>query len=258
MSTPSLLMAGKVALITGGRSGLGRALALAFAEAGADVAICSRTVKGDGLEAVADEIRKLGRRGLAIKADVSHKADVENMVKKTAAELGDIDILINNAGISQRSLRLSLLETEEEVWDKVIDTNLKGLYLCSQVVGRLMVEQKKGNIINIASDAGFKALPFLGAYCISKAGVIMLTRVLARELGSHNIRVNAIAPSVVSTPMTEARLNQPGAIEAESANYPLGRIGETDDVIGTALFLASDAASWITGHTLLVDGGYTA
>ena len=258
MSTPSLLMAGKVALITGGRSGLGRALALAFAEAGADVAICSRTVKGGGLEAVADEIRKLGRRGLAIKADVSHKADVENMVKKTVAELGDIDILINNAGISQRSLRLSLLETEEEVWDKVIDTNLKGLYLCSQVVGRLMVEQKKGNIINIASDAGFKALPFLGTYCISKAGVIMLTRVLARELGTYNIRVNAIAPSLVKTPMTEARLSQPGTIEAESTNHPLGRIGETDDIIGAALFLASDTASWITGHTLIVDGGYLA
>jgi NAD(P)-dependent dehydrogenase (short-subunit alcohol dehydrogenase family) len=258
MSIPSLLMAGKVALITGGRTGLGRAFALAFAESGADVAICSRTNEGGKLEAVTDEIRKLGRRALAIKADVSHKTDVENMVKKTVAELGDIDILINNAGISVRSLCLSLLETEEEVWDKVIDINLKGSYLCSQAVGRLMAERKKGVIINIASDAGFKALPFLGVYCISKAGIIMLTRVLARELGSYNIRVNAIAPSVVKTPMTKARLSKAGAVEVESVNYPLGRIGETDDIIGAALFLASDATSWITGHTLLVDGGYLA
>ena len=258
MSIPNYTMTGKVALITGGRSGIGRAFALAFAEAGADVAICSRTIEGGGLEAVADEIRKLGRRALAIRADVSHKTDVENMAKKTVAELGDIDILINNAGISLRSLQRSLLETEEEAWDKVIDINLKGTYLCSQAVGRLMAEQKKGNIINIASDAGFKALPFLGTYCISKAGVVMLTRVLARELGSYNIRVNAIAPSLVKTPLTEARLSKPGAIEAESANYPLGRIGETDDIVGAALFLASDSASWITGHTLVVDGGFLA
>jgi len=255
MNIPTFTMAGKVALITGGRTGIGRALALAFAEAGADVAICSRTIEGGELEAVADEIRKLGRHALAIRADVSHKADVENMVKKTVAELGDIDILINNAGIV---IWGSLLEAEEDTWDKIVDINLKGPYLCSQAVGRLMVERKKGNIINIASTGGLRPSLNRTAYSVSKAGLIMLTRVLARELGSHNIRVNAIAPWIVETPITEAMRSKIGTKDITSVNVPLGRIGETDDIIGAALFLASDAAGWITGHTIVVDGGCTA
>jgi NAD(P)-dependent dehydrogenase (short-subunit alcohol dehydrogenase family) len=233
---------------------MGRAFALAFAKAGADVAICSRTNEDDGLEAVAEEIRKLGQHALAIKADVSRKNDVENMVKKTIAELGDIDVLINNAGILARG---PLLETEEDIWDKLIDTNLKGCYLCSQAVGRAMVKRKKGNIINIASIAGLKPIPLRTAYSISKAGVIMLTRVLARELGSYNIRVNAIAPGTIRTQMSEALISGSEAPEI-LANISLGRFGETNDVIGAALFLASDAASWITGHTLLIDGGFLA
>jgi 3-oxoacyl-[acyl-carrier protein] reductase len=174
-------MPGKVTLITGGRRGLGKALALAFAEAGADVAICDYTDEGGELEAVADEIRKHGHRALPIKADVARKADVDNMVKQTVTELGDIDILINNAGVLGRGL---VLETEEDTWDKFIDTNLKGPYLCSQAVGRLMVERRKGNIINIASTAGLKIWPLETIYGVSKAGLIMLTRGLARELGS--------------------------------------------------------------------------
>jgi len=255
MNVPSLAMAGKVALITGGRTGLGRAFALAFAEAGADVAVCSRTNEGGELEAVADKIRKLGRRALAIRADVSHKADVENMVKKTVAELGNIDVLINNAGVV---IWGSLFEAEEDAWDYVIDTNLKGCYLCSQAVGRLMVERKKGVIINIASTAGLRPSLNRTAYSVSKAGLIMLTKVLARELGSHNIRVNAIAPWIVETPITEAMRSKIGTTDIALANVPLGRIGETDDIIGAALFLASDAAGWITGHTIVVDGGCTA
>ncbi len=255
MNIPTFKMAGKVVLITGGRTGIGKALAIAFAEAGADVAVCSRTVKGGELEAVAGEIRKLGRRALAIRADVSDKADVENMVSKTVAELGDIDILINNAGISQRSLRLSLLETEEEVWDKVIDINLKGAFLCSQVVGRLMVERRKGNIINIASTGGLRPSLNRTAYSVSKAGLIMLTRVLARELGNHNIRVNAIAPWIIETPITADMRSNIGTTDITLAKVPLGRIGETDDIVGAALFLASDAAGWITGHTIVIDGG---
>jgi NAD(P)-dependent dehydrogenase (short-subunit alcohol dehydrogenase family) len=254
MSIPNFNMTGKVVLITGGRTGMGRAFALAFAKAGADVAICSRTNEGGGLEAVAEEIRKLGQHALAIKADVSRKNDVENMVKKTIAELGDIDVLINNAGILARG---PLLETEEDIWDKLIDTNLKGCYLCSQAVGRAMVKRKKGNIINIASIAGLKPIPLRTAYSISKAGVIMLTRVLARELGSYNIRVNAIAPGTIRTQMSEALISGSEAPEI-LANISLGRFGETNDVIGAALFLASDAASWITGHTLLIDGGFLA
>ena len=255
MSIPNFNMTGKVVLITGGRTGIGKALALAFAGVGADVAICSRTDEGNTLEAVADEIRKLGQRALAIKADVSRKHDVENMVEKTIVELGDIDILINNAGILARR---SLLETEEDVWDEIMDTNLKGTYLCSQAVGRIMLKRKKGNIINVASAIGVRATLNRAAYSVAKAGVIMLTRVLARELGSYNIRVNAIAPWVVNTRMNEALLSDPDFTKAALANTPLGRFGETDDITGAALFLASDAASWITGQIVVVDGGYIA
>jgi NAD(P)-dependent dehydrogenase (short-subunit alcohol dehydrogenase family) len=254
MNIPNFTMTGKIALITGGRTGMGRAFALAFAEAGADIVICSRTNEDDGLEAVAAEIEKLGQRALAIRADVSHKDDVENMVKKAIAELGDIDILINNAGILVRG---PLLEAMEDIWDRMIDTNLKGCYLCSQAVGRIMVERKRGNIINVASIAGLSSMTLRTAYSISKAGVIMLTRVLARELGSYNIRVNAIAPGTVRTRMSEAVISSPEFAKI-LANTPLGRFGEVDDITGAALFLASDAASWITGHTLLIDGGYIA
>ena len=252
MSIPTSTMEGKVALITGGRRGIGKALALAFAEAGADVSICSRTDEGGELEAVADEIRKIGRRALAIKADVSSRVDVENMVGKTVAELGGIDVLLNSAGICPLS---SMLETEEDLWDSIIDINLKGCYLCSRTVGRLMVEREKGNIINIASTAGLRPAPHHAAYSVSKAGVVMLTRELARELGSHNIRVNAIAPWTVKTILAEPLLSNPEYVKTALANLPLGRFGETDDIVGAALFLASDAASWITGHTLAVDGG---
>ena len=254
MSIPNFTMTGKIALITGGRTGMGKAFALAFAEAGADIAICSRTDEGDELEAVAAEIRKLGQRALAIRADVSRKDDVENMVKKAIAELGNIDILINNAGIL---IRGPLLETEEDIWDNIIDTNLKGCYLCSQAVGQVMIKRKKGSIINIASVAGLSSMTLRTAYSISKAGVIMLTRVLARELGGYNIRVNAIAPGAVRTRMNESLIGNPDFTEILT-NTPLGRFGEVSDITGAALFLASDAASWITGHTLLVDGGYLA
>lgn len=248
-------MTGKAVLITGGRRGVGRALALAFAKAGADVAICSRSDESSELEAVAGEIEKLGQRALAIRTDVSRKADVESMAEKTVAELGGIDILINNAAIFRVS---PALETEEDMWDEIIDINLKGCYLCCRAVGRLMVERKKGNIINIASIGGLKAWPNEIAYGVSKAGVIMLTRILAREWGKYNIRVNAIAPGTINTPMNEPWSLEPGFLEARIPNIPLGRISEPEDIVGAALFLASEAAGWITGHTLVIDGGFLA
>ena len=250
---------GKTVLITGGRRGLGKAFALAFAEAGADVAICDCTNEGGDLEAVADEIRKFGQRALPIQADVSCKKDVDSMVEAVVTEFGDIDVLINNAGISDLA---TLLGTEEALWDKIIDTNLKGPYLCSQAVGQLMIKRKKGNIINIASQTGLKALAHgtAATYCISKAGLIMLTRVLARELGEYNIRVNAIASWTVKTPMIDSWLNDPEHRKNifDLTNVPLGRFGETSDIVSATLFLASDVASWITGHTLVIDGGYLA
>jgi NAD(P)-dependent dehydrogenase (short-subunit alcohol dehydrogenase family) len=248
-------MSGKVALITGGRTGIGRAFALAFAQAGADVAICSRSNKNNELNKVAGEIEQLGRRSLAIQADVSIKSNVTTMVEETCQKLGGIDILINNAGISPMGF---LLDTEEDIWDRTMDINLKGSYLCSQAVGSIMVKHKKGIIINISSTAGLKPWANATAYSVSKAGTAALTRTLAKELGDYGIRVNAIAPGIVPTEMTEDMLSDPEYKKETIAMRLLKRLGSTDDIANAALFLASDAASWITGQILIVDGGYLA
>jgi NAD(P)-dependent dehydrogenase (short-subunit alcohol dehydrogenase family) len=252
MSISDFSLKGKVALVTGGRTGIGKAIALTFAEAGADVATCSRSDKHGELTAVGDEIRKLGRRALTVQADVSRKGDVENMVKKTAAELGDIDILVNNAGIL---VLKELLDTEEEVWDQLFSINLKGCHLCCQAVGRLMVNQKKGSIINIASIDGFIANTPESAYGVTKGGVITYTKYLAKELARYNIRVNAIAPGEIKTEMGRFIWDNPERLKETEANIPLGRIGLPEDIANVALFLASDASSYVTGHTIVADGG---
>lgn len=251
MNTPT--MKDSVVLVTGGGRGIGRAMALAFAQAGADVAMCSRNqAEVDG---VAGEIKKLGRRVLAIQADVSKKPEVDAMVKRATSEFGHIDVLINNAGILFLG---TLAETEEDIWDNVIDVNLKSCYLCSRAVAPGMTARKKGNIINVSSIAGFKAWPGQLVYGVSKAGVVMLTRELARELGHYGIRVNAIAPGTTYTRMNEPQSNDPEFTRQRLPNVPLGRLGEPEDMVGAALFLASDAASWITGQTIAIDGGYLA
>jgi dehydrogenase/reductase SDR family protein 4 len=251
VSTP-LSLAGRVAIVTGGRRGIGRAIALALAEASADVALGDRVIKDGELEKVAEEVKKLGRRALAIQADITRKADVDNLVQKTLAELGAIDILINNAATNIMS---PLLELSEEGWDRVIDTDLKGYYLCSQAAGKVMVEQKRGNIINIASTAAMDTAPGMGVYSIAKAGVVMLTRALATELAEHNIRVNAVAPSIVRTKFSQPFWGDAEARKEIEAWLPLGRLAEPEDIVGPVLFLASDASSYITGHTIVVDGG---
>ena len=258
MSIPSFSLERKVAVVTGGRRGIGRAIALAFAEAGADVAVADFVVEGGELAAVAEEIQRLGRRSLAFQTDVTRSSDVDNMVQRVIDELGVIDILVNNAGIV--GLGSTVLETTEDDWDKVIDVNLKGCYLCSQAVGKEMVKQRRGNIINMASVGGLKVRRRGrgAAYSISKAGIIMLTRILAVELASYNIRVNAIAPSMVRTEMAQSIIADPKAIAAEEARIPLGRVGEPEDIAATALFLASDASSYVTGHTVIAEGGQLA
>ncbi len=248
--TPSL--AGRVAVVTGGRRGIGRAIALALAEAGADVALGDRVVDDGELEKVAAEVKKLGRRALAVQADITKKADVDNLVQKTVAELGTIDILVNNAAMN---IRAPLLELNEEGWDKVIDTDLKGYYLCAQAAGKVMVKQKRGNIINIASTAAMATAPQMGAYCIAKAGVVMLTRILAVELAEYNIRVNAVAPSIVKTKFSQPIWADAKTLKEIEAGIPLGRLAEPEDIIGAVVFLASDASAYITGHTIVVDGG---
>ena len=253
MSIPSFSLADKIAIVTGGKRGIGKAIALAFAEAGADVAICGRAIEGSELEAVTEEIRQLGRRSLAIQADIAQKTDVDNMVQRVITELGSVDILVNNAVVRAR---VPLLELEEDVWDWVIDTDLKGYYLCCQAAGRKMVDQKRGNIINMVSVAATRAVKNLGAYCIAKAGVVMLTKMLALELASDNIRVNGIAPSMVGTESFLSAWSSPGALKKLEAEIPLGRLAEPDEILGAALFLASDASSFVTGQTIFVDGGW--
>jgi NAD(P)-dependent dehydrogenase (short-subunit alcohol dehydrogenase family) len=250
---PSL--AGKVAVVTGGRRGIGRAIALALAEAGADVSLGDRVVDDGALEGVAEEVRKSGRRALAIQADITQKADVDSLVQKTVAEMGAIDILVNNAATN---VRAPLLELNEEGWDRVIDTDLKGYYLCSQAAGKVMVKQKRGNIINIASTAAMDTAPKMGAYCIAKAGVVMLTRILAIELAEHNIKVNAVAPSIVKTKFSQPLWADAKTLKEIESGIPLGRLAEPEDIVGAVVFLASDASAYITGHTIVVDGGSTA
>lgn len=255
MSVSGLSLEGKLAIVTGGRRGIGRAIALAMAEAGADVALCDRVTDDGELAAVAEEIQRLGRRALAVKADVTRKVDVDNLVQVVTGEFGTIDILVNNVAMN---IMAPLLELGEDGWDKVINTDLKGYYLCCQAAGRKMVDRKGGRIINIASTAAMKAAPGMGAYCIAKAGVVMLTRVLALELAQYNIQVNAIAPYMVRTKFSQPLWSDARTLKQIEAEIPLGRLAETKDVIGAVLFLASDASSYITGHTIVVDGGLSA
>jgi NAD(P)-dependent dehydrogenase (short-subunit alcohol dehydrogenase family) len=252
VSMPSFSIEGKIAIVTGARRGIGKAIALTFAQAGADVAVCDFVVEGGELEAVAEEIRGFGQRSLAVQADVSKKDDVDNFVEKATHELGPIDILVNNAGISRGSV---LIQQSFEDWQAVIGTNLTGCFLCSQAVGVGMIERKKGIIINIASGAGIRGFAGRNAYNVSKAGVIMITKVLARDLARYGIRVNALAPTNLKTDMTRGLWENPQTLAAEEARIPLGRLGDVDDMTGPALFLASDASSYITGHTIVLDGG---
>lgn len=252
MGMPSLLLTDEVALVTGGRQGIGKTLALAFAEAGAHVVVSDLIVDDGQLKAVAEEIKRLGRRSLTVEADTSKKADVERMVQKVVDEFGRIDILVNNAGILIRS---SILELSEADWDRLMGVDLKGYYLCSQAAGRRMVQQKKGKIINIASQYAYRVTPGMGAYSVAKAGVVMLTRALAQEMGSAGVRVNTVAPSMVRTDFSRATWSNPELLKSIEASTPLGRVAEPADLVGAVLFLASEASAFVTGHTLLVDGG---
>ena len=243
---------GKIAVITGSRRGIGKAIALAFAEAGADVAVCGQT-GDDVLAAVAEEIRKLGQRSIAIRADVSHKADVDNLVQRVMDEFGRIDVLVNNAGMWIPGQ--TVLECSEENWDRVMDVNLKGTFLCSQAIGKIMVEQKCGNIINVASRAGVFPRPRAGAYCSSKAAMIMLTRQLSLELADYNIRVNAVAPGFVKTDMNIHLRITPEDEKRIAEGIMMGRLGESEEIGKLCVFLASDYSSYITGQTIVADGG---
>lgn len=241
----------KIAVVTGASRGLGKAMATGLAKAGADIVVTDIL---DITETVG-EIKKLGREALGVRVDVSKKEDIETMVKQTIEKFGRIDILVNNAGI----FRVSPAEMmKEEDWDKVIAVNLKGQFLCAQEVGKQMIKQKSGKIINMASIAGKFAFAQSVAYNASKAGVILLTKTLAVEWGKYNIQVNAICPGVFATAMTEDFLKDENFLQMMKTRVPLARYGEPKELVGAVVYLASKDSDYMTGHALVIDGGWTA
>lgn len=254
MQFPSFDLSGKTALVTGAARGLGRDIALALAHAGADVALGLRDSNSDS--GVTADIEKLGRKALRLQLDVAQKEQIEPAVECAAQHFGRIDILVNNAGIAPGNLAENV--TEED-FDRTIAVNLKGTFFVSQAVGRRMMVQNGGRIINMSSQAGFAALPTESVYCMTKAGISHLTKCLAVEWGRYNINVNAVAPTFIRTPGTESALSDPQFKQEVIENIAaLHRIGEPVEVSGAVVFLASAAASLITGHTILIDGGWTA
>lgn len=241
----------KVAIVTGSRRGIGRSITLELAKEGAKVVISDIDLKE--CQNVCDEIKKIGSDAIAIKCDVSKKSDVDAMVKKTIQKFKRIDILINNAGVV---LMKPFVQMTEKDWDFVLDINLKGVFLCTNAVAKQMVKQKGGKIISIASIAGEVGFMNTSAYCASKAGIINLTRELAMELSPHNINVNVVAPGVIATKMTEDMLKDKKTKEFLLANTPLGRVGNPEEIGKAVIFLASNDSNFITGHTLVVDGGW--
>jgi NAD(P)-dependent dehydrogenase (short-subunit alcohol dehydrogenase family) len=251
---PSFDLTGQVALVTGAARGLGQAISLALAHAGADVALGLRDVNTGG--EVADQIGAMGRRAFPLQMDVTHLDQIFRAVDATAAHFGKIDILVNNAGLAPENLAENVREDD---FDLTLAVNLKGTFFASQAAGRLMIRQKSGRIINLSSQAGFAALPTESVYCMTKAAIAHLTKCLAVEWGKYNITVNAVAPTFIHTPGTDGALANPefrsDVIERIAA---LHRIGEPMEVAGAIVFLASSAASLITGETILIDGGWTA
>ena len=251
---PQFELNGQAALVTGAARGLGRAIALALAHAGADVALGLRDVNSHG--GLPQEIEALGRRALALQMDVTSLDQIRHAIGKAAAHFGRLDILVNNAGVAPEN---PAEKVREEDFDLTLQVNLKATFFASQAAARIMIPQNGGRIINMGSQAGFAALPGESVYCMTKAGIAHLTKCLAVEWGKYNIMVNAVAPTFIHTPGTQEALADP-AFRADVVERiaALHRIGEPMEVAGAVVFLASPAASLITGHTLLIDGGWTA
>ena len=248
-------LSGRHALVTGGSRGIGRAIALGLAREGADVVVNYRSDRA-AAEAVVQEIIKLGRRSIAVPGATQVRAEVERFVAEADRFLGQIDLLVNNAGILKRT---PLLEITEDEWDQIIDVNLKGYFLVGQAVARRMVERKvTGAIVNIGSSAQTIALANVTHYAVSKAGVAMLTKSMALELAPHQIRVNVVAPGLVETDMNRKEIADPAFLERRMPRIPLKRVGRPDDIVGAVLLLAAHGeGGLITGASIAVDGGAT-
>ena len=249
-------LTGKVAIVTGARQGIGRGIALKLAEAGAEVVVSDISL--EDCQKVVGEIETLGRKGLAVKCDVTQKSEIEEMLAQTVKEFGKVDILVNNAGIYAPK---PFLELTEEEWDRTIDIDLKGQFLCAQAAAKEMVKNKWGRIINIASIAsGQVGAGVLASahYCAAKGGVTGMTEALALELAPMGIRVNAVGPGAIDTPMTKGAFADEQVKKGFLARVPVGRIGQPEDIAGMVVYLASDEADYVNGATIFIDGGYLA
>ncbi|MDP3938036.1 MAG: glucose 1-dehydrogenase [Deltaproteobacteria bacterium] len=243
----------KVAIVTGSSRGIGRSIALAFAEAGADVVVSSR--KREACEAVAKEIEERGARSMVVPCHVGKTEQIENLLSEVKKAWGRVDVLVNNAATNPAMG--ALVNTEDAVWDKIMEINLRGVFAASRAAGRIMMEQGSGAIINVASTGGIRPPALIGAYGVSKAAVIHLTRSFAKELASSGVRVNCIAPGLIETAFASALINTPEIYQEALKMIPLGRHGQPDEIAGAALYLASDASGYVTGHIMVVDGGST-
>lgn len=252
MTEVSFDLTGKVALVTGATRGLGYAIATGLARAGCDVAVVARTAADT--KAVAAEIAAMGRRSLAVPADVANVAQIRAMVERVAEHFGRIDILVNNVGFA---IETPSFEVTEDEWDRQMAVNVKGAFFCCQAVGKIMARQGGGKIINLGSDLAIVGWPQVAAYCASKGGVSQITKVLALEWAKHNIQVNAIGPANFRTP-GNVLAQDPETATALAARNPQGRLGEPEEVVGAVIYLASPASSRVTGHLLMIDGGLTA
>lgn len=243
---------GKVALVTGGSRGIGRATAIGFAQAGADVIVVSR--KLPELVQVSDEIGRIGTRSMAVSANVGKMDDIRDLVEKVEREFGRIDILVNNAATSPTLA--SMTDVDERLWDAIMNLNLKGLFFLSQAIAKIMMRHGGGRIINVASVDAFRPEPKIGVYSISKAGVISATKVMALELAEHNIRVNALVPGNTHTRLGDSRFLADISYHEGMERTPMKRIAEPEEMVGAMVYLASDASSFVTGTAMFVDGGY--
>ncbi|MGF9696954.1 SDR family NAD(P)-dependent oxidoreductase [Paenibacillus sp. MABNR03] len=251
MNGPTFHLEGQTALVTGAGRGIGKAIAIGLAESGCDVVLISRTMT-EVEETAALIYEQTGHRAIALSADVTSREQLEEVFRETIAELGRLDILVNNAGMN---IRTPALEVTDEQWETIMQTNLKSAFMASQLAGQHMKEQGSGKIINISSVGGHTALRTGVVYGATKAALIHMTKVLAMEWGKYGIRVNAVGPWYFRTPLTEKLLDDPQYLQEIVSRTPLQRVGELQEVVGPVVFLASDAAGYMTGQTLLVDGG---